>query len=558
MMRIESVSVLAGVLSKKYNVQVKVSGTVAFSTIDSHGKPFINVPALESEEPEYMDKLRGFIDHEVGHIRFTDFQYQADAVTSAAGGMPIMMKSIWNALEDTFVERKMGEVYIGCRSNLSKLVRIVFSEHLSMENNFNLNSDGTATDDFCGIDVLNVIFNYILYAQRNRAYPFLHDFMQERRDLVEHLVPGLADKIDAVMDEAWPHNNSTQENLEWARKILEVLKAEKPVEESLKSESHKKNARRRLVQSKEDTGATQEEIVEDALESISILEDDVSGSSSTSIDSVLNSRKAITGSILCSVVDSHASHCEVSIIETARDGFCNTMSPDMQIKAKRITNRLASQIQALMQTWVMNRGGAFRRGRLDSRKLARLAVNDQRIFEQRVEQRSINTEVIILCDMSGSMQGVKAATLSEGLYALTHALAPIRGVKLGAYGFSSDRFVPILNIGEKVHNKMYLNCSGGTYCGEMSLAALSKFSWKPDTRRIFIVMTDGETDNEELFNLALNRARQAGVEIVGVGIESYSIAKYVTTDELVLINDTMELPSKLFGILRDKLIRKGL
>ena len=183
-------------------------------------------------------------------------------------------------------------------------------------------------------------------------------------------------------------------------------------------------------------------------------------------------------------------------------------------------------------------------------------MNDQRIFQQRVQQRGLDTEIVILMDMSGSMcDGNKDIISSEALYAITHALNNIKGIRMAVYGFSGTYFIPIKEFDQPVHGNMHLDCTGGTYAGEASMMALSKFSWREGTRRIFIVMTDGDTYNHDLFIVALNRARKAGVEVVGIGIGDDSMKNYVSKDEYVFVDDIKTFPAKLFAVLRGKLVR---
>ena len=109
---------LASVLGDQYGVEVCIGGNKAAT----NGK-VIQIPSLPMEADETVLALvRGYIDHESGHIRYTDYNAiytaQMDAVT----------KHIWNSIEDWRIENKLAEIYPGCRHNLHWLMRHIFLE----------------------------------------------------------------------------------------------------------------------------------------------------------------------------------------------------------------------------------------------------------------------------------------------------------------------------------------------------------------------------------------------------------------------------------------------
>ena len=416
------------------------------------------------------------------------------------------------------------------------------------------------------------ICNYILYEHRARAFSELAPYVARHAEALEEVCPGMVAKLAAVLDEAWVNNDSTEHNMESAKKVVEVIFEGYSWPSEFNETEQLGNALSPYNKdsfgsagsgsdSDSDSGGTTDidsQAIMEVLAAAQSKEEETGHpvynishkltiGSNNDINEALNDA-AMEGSMV-------AAPASTEIHEERREYFCRDLPVFMKSEALRVTARLASQLQALLQAYVMNRGGAFRRGRLDSNKLARIAVNNPKVFQQRVEQRAINTEIIILADMSGSMSGRRAKVLSEGLYALTHAIYPIKGVTIAAYGFAGSRFIPILEMGERPHDKFLLSCEDGTICGSMSLKALSRFGWTSDKRRIFIVMSDGDTFDDDLFKLALKKARKAGIEVVGIGVESKAMQDYVDKDEYVYVNRVSDLPSQFFTVLRDKLIR---
>lgn len=577
-MPVDSVGILAGLMSQQYRIHIEVGGEEAYTAIGKDGQVTIHLPGLETDADKYIDYLRGYIDHEVGHVRYTKHDMLSEVFRASKGRhLPTMTKNIWNIFEDTYVERCMAEDYLGCGRNLRQLQRLVFKKDAEPPSLDNTNQ---------ALAVAARICNYILYEHRARAFSELAPYVARHAEALEEVCPGMVAKLAAVLDEAWVNNDSTEHNMESAKKVVEVLfegyswpsefneteqlgNALSPYNKDSfgsagsdsASDSDSDSGSGSDSDSGSDSGGTTDidsQAIMEVLAAAQSKEEETGHpvynishkltiGSNTDINEALNDA-AMEGSMV-------AAPASTEIREERREYFCRDLPVLMKSEALRVTARLASQLQALLQAYVMNRGGAFRRGRLDSNKLARIAVNNPKVFQQRVEQRAINTEIIILADMSGSMSGRRAKVLSEGLYALTHAIYPIKGVTIAAYGFAGSRFIPILEMGERPHDKFLLSCEDGTICGSMSLKALSRFGWTSDKRRIFIVMSDGDTFDDDLFKLALKKARKAGIEVVGIGVESKAMQDYVDKDEYVYVNRVSDLPSQFFTVLRDKLIR---
>lgn len=83
--------------------------TIVVPEIDLLSRP--NMTETEVEEAaDLLETIRGRVVHEVGHVLYTDFAACEDAVRREKGAL---VKQIWNALEDAFVERRMVEDYGG-------------------------------------------------------------------------------------------------------------------------------------------------------------------------------------------------------------------------------------------------------------------------------------------------------------------------------------------------------------------------------------------------------------------------------------------------------------
>ena len=72
-------------------------------------------------------------------------------------------------------------------------------------------------------------------------------------------------------------------------------------------------------------------------------------------------------------------------------------------------------------------------------------------------------------------------------------------------------------------------------------------------RKIAIMITDGDANDGDDFEKAIARARRAGVEFLGVGIQDEHILQYLPEDECCIISEVHELAAEILRMLRRKL-----
>ena len=108
--------VLATVLGRKYGIVVVIGGADAYTD----GKT-IHLPGLPAQTDDtFLGLVRGYIDHEAAHIRYTDFELLRSE------SIPPLTTHIWNILEDWRVEKRLAEIFPGCRRNFKWLIRHMF------------------------------------------------------------------------------------------------------------------------------------------------------------------------------------------------------------------------------------------------------------------------------------------------------------------------------------------------------------------------------------------------------------------------------------------------
>ena len=109
------------------SIQVTQRGAQAYARADKTGKPYlVNIPYIpNTATPGFLAAIQGFIDHEVGHILFTDWSVQRIIKGNAK------LHSCWNIVEDPFIERCIAKKFPGTAYNLDKVYGY-FLEHITI------------------------------------------------------------------------------------------------------------------------------------------------------------------------------------------------------------------------------------------------------------------------------------------------------------------------------------------------------------------------------------------------------------------------------------------
>jgi cobaltochelatase CobT subunit len=116
----------SSVFGRKKNIEVIFEGDGAKTDGSKVYLPAINMQADVSDEQAAI--MRGYVDHEAGHVRHTDFQVLRDNREKMQGNK--LLHSCANALEDVWLEQRVREEYDGAETNLRAVSTAVNSEFI--------------------------------------------------------------------------------------------------------------------------------------------------------------------------------------------------------------------------------------------------------------------------------------------------------------------------------------------------------------------------------------------------------------------------------------------
>lgn len=213
-----------------------------------------------------------------------------------------------------------------------------------------------------------------------------------------------------------------------------------------------------------------------------------------------------------------------------------------------LRRKLMSQLDALTNPLKT----ADRKGRkLSGRHITRIISGDPRVFEVKDEGRDIDSAVLLLQDVSGSMSGEKVRVASQALFASAMAMSGIDGLELSAMTFPGNAVVIRSNESARRHQARFdLASYGGTPMTEAIQLGTRMLLATKRSRQLMIVLTDGAPDNHVTAATAIATAGAQGIEVYGIGILTNQFRPLF--DQWQTINDLHELPEKLTSMIRDK------
>lgn len=572
---ITSMSKLASMLGARYGVKVQVSGTGAFT--DYNGKsPIINLPLVTAERGQEV-LLHGYIDHEAGHVRYTDRKI----FNNVRVQQRYFTKTLWNICEDVYIERRMSAAFRGCGQNLRRIAIVLFR--------------GKIEPTTCE-PVLEQALSYILYGCRSIPVQELRPEAAVLRDAfpwpsilpeLDKLIArsavtknsdeclSLAEEMEALIISAYKQEYGEKQSQQDSQgqdsqsgqgqdsQSGQGQGSQKPLtkEEQKRAASLKKNldkainktAKTHIGSDNITPGEMWEIMKKDMAASINAGHGYYS-SGAEDIRHKLDIGKAIADKIAPSYDVGKYTGCRSMTIRKAAG--CNPLSQDDIILGDRMAVQLASRMSSVLQTRSLVKRGTGSVGtRLDNHRLYRPAVGDARIFRHDIPGRTPDVEIMCLVDTSGSMYGDSISTVNQTAYAIVKATQNIRGCAVGIMSFNTtmesvkDMHTPVPPV-----RLTRMEANGSTYLGSALMRVLDCFTEKA-RRHVVIILTDGMADDLPILSSALDRAEQNAVEVYGLGIGdggSY-IGDVMGRKHFRKVRRNNEIPAALLGMLGEAL-----
>ena len=586
---ITSMSKLASMLGARYGVKVQVSGTGAFT--DYNGKsPIINLPLVTAERGQEV-LLRGYLDHEAGHVRYTDRKI----FNNVRVQQRYFTKTLWNICEDVYIERRMSAAFRGCGQNLRRIAIILFRGKI----------EPTTSEP-----VLEQALSYILYGCRSIPVQELRPEAAVLRDAfpwpsilpeLDKLIArsavtknsdeclSLAEEMEALIISAYKQeygekqsqqDSQGQDSQSGQGQDSQSGQGQGQGQDSQSGQGQGQGSQKPLTREERKCAASLKKKLDKAINKIAkeqagsdnitpgemweIMKKDMAASinaghgyyssGAENIQCKLDIGKAIANQIAPSNDVYKYTGCRSMTIRKAAG--CNPLSQDDIVLGDRMAVQLASRMSSVLQTRSLVRRGTGSVGtRLDNHRLYRPAVGDARIFRHDIPGQTPDVEIMCLVDTSGSMYGGSISTVNQTAYAIVKATQNIRGCAVGIMSFNSTmESVKDMHTSVPPVRLTRMEANGGTALGSALMRVLDCFTEKA-RRHVVIILTDGMADDLPILSSALDRAEQNAVEVYGLGIGdggSY-IGDVMGRKHFRKVRRNNEIPAALLGMLGEAL-----
>ena len=613
------VVLLCRMLSAQYKIKIQPG---ACSVADKFDAPawcrkdkdgyVLQVPFSPYMTEEQWRYLRGFIDHECGHVKFTDFEtytnmqksvvddclnYKPRASVTLKGFLKDYANMVINILEDVRIERLMGIDFPGSRTNLNKL-----SEHLF--------KDCYSVSTMMGVGMAGRLYSLLFMRVRSLINPALEESAQLLYDDMKVEVLSECTEYIRHLDAVWGIGDSFRQDwnveyaaLEFIRIVIEVLEDYTNTTQgtnSRKSSSDTGNSSDGDTgnSSDGDTGDSPDGGTASGKQSVAVSAKAVSAMASDLYNLQWNDEGNISKRFLdemqtatdrlennnqisdedLTLVDSMFTHTAERLdtlldrikMNALADGkrvyitecsHIHALSPEQRGDMDVVMYNLYGRLADVLQTMTLVRHSTGLCGaRLDAHVLHRASVGDGRIFSKKVQRLRRVTEVALLFDASGSMVMNEYGKSNNNEMAQCMALGCLKalralpGVKSSLSGFSNGEMFVMSDYGDPVQ-EVILSAIGGTPLGASLVELTSQFSDGPDVRRIILFFTDGFPDNVGSVTMALDLAKRSGIEVYGIGLQTKAINTFMDSDHSIIVNSINDLAGGMCDMLRKGMVR---
>jgi cobalamin biosynthesis protein CobT len=254
-----------------------------------------------------------------------------------------------------------------------------------------------------------------------------------------------------------------------------------------------------------------------------------------------------------------------------------------QVEPKLVSQEnFAQQVRKLIQIKArVQRQYGVKKGKLDQSRLSRICFDapgfNERVFKNKIDNKTLDAAVTVLVDMSGSMNGMKAYyALASTL--LVNEVCSTLNIPLEIVGFTDGKlnsytdWCPTMYIYKSFSDlkvssdklKEYFEISSqwmvGNPDGENILWAHDRLLKRKEKKRLLVVMSDGSPAASKasagigrFTDTVIKEIEKAkAIDIYGLGLCSDSVKSYYQAHSVV--NNPEEIPSKLLQLIERKII----
>jgi cobalamin biosynthesis protein CobT len=562
-----------------------------------HDGKTIYLPRIVAKTTELeLKQLMASTDHEVAHDRYSSFEVLKKKELHPQG----MLMFVWNFLEDSRINYIEALEYRGFKDNWDDCSSILIEDILKKAKGQTSPAAVIMTALFCWeITLTGSIFPQIELVV-SKATP-----NKKVLDVLNNFTDRLADCY-SILDKELGSEATYQLALDILKELGEECKEElkpKPV----KGDGDGKVAKPGGKEETENSGSSEEKgdggeksppkdeeykvinikISEEDLEKFSLSMHNEDGTDMGKVGINFEPVKEKGGWDLTDydkfiVVDypKQTSPADYLLV-SKKSNFLKEYRDEVEPKLVSQEN-FAQQVRKLIQIKArVQRQYGVKKGKLDQSRLSRICFDapgfNERVFKNKIDNKTLDAAITVLVDMSGSMHGMKAYyALASTL--LVNEVCSTLNIPLEIVGFTDGKlnsytdWCPTMYIYKSFSDlkvtpdklKEYFEISSqwmvGNPDGENILWAHDRLVKRKEKKRLLVVMSDGSPAASKtssgigrFTNTVIKEIEKAkAVDIYGLGLCSDSVKSYYQAHSVV--NNPEEIPSKLLQLIERKII----
>ena len=540
----------------------------------------ITLPAIPDDVDltlEQVKVMRGYVDHEAGHIRHSDMPLIMDKYNRWCNSGKQALKDIHNCLEDIWMEEKVMDDYPGSAKNLHTTTKVMSEDALKEYKELGP-EEREDLDKALGSFTHQGICNSIISVGRE-------DYgVSANREYIEEAIPEhMQDHARGWCDLARKCKNS-QEVVDLAKavyKLMENPEAEDQDPQDFDPESGSDVEDGELGSEKGEgkgkgKGEPQDGKGKLGKELEELIDSLIPGGMGTNTGDYKGSYTIKTDKY--DTVNSLKNPGDVEAFTKGDvDSYNSThsrISSDVAVMKSKLRRALLSREQ---RDWDYGHES----GKLDNKRLVAAYSRSPTVFKKRTERLEEDTAVCILVDLSGSMAGSKAKVAQECTVAVAECLEGT-SITYSILGFDANYhdngggtwarsdanrmydFKPFEQSLRKSRGALGLLHETGMHNNadrDAVVYSINELKARPESRKVLIVLSDGHPCHESSASTAqlskycktvVDNSRKDGVECVGIGIKSDAV-KSIYKDHIV-VNSIKDLSGTMFNKLTSILL----
>ena len=517
--------------------------------------------------PAIQKVMRGYLDHEAGHVRHTDFEVLEAEAKKSSGGL----KAIWNSLEDIWLEAKVIREYPGAEKNLKQLV-----EHVRAKELEGIDKDSKAKKTLLGVNKESICMGICSVGRLSYGGEL------NKKEAEEYISKKMYGWSKAWTDAVHKCQN-TEDVWALAREVAKKIKDDPELESNPEDFDFQPGGKSDgSGEPSEETGG-KEPSGNFSPEDVGEGPDSNTGKNKTGVKVVDDNNKIaedIFGGSGITPPKGKGKNKQYRVLTTRFDQVLHkdntsdlgvhklmkTTPPTEYDKIKAevgphvmvMKSKLRRAITALEQRdWDYGRSN----GSLDNKRLVSATLGLENVYKKRIEREELDTAVLMLVDLSGSMCGEKMETAGKSAIAFAECFEGT-SINYQVAGFSNrwdssrgnQEFNKVYSEAQKrnstyhrveplqvyqfkrFNDKLFsskgamaalTNASGGNNTDRCALMwAYEELKKQPQKRKILLVFSDGspacitigEPDLYGTLKDGVDWIEKKGIETIGIGI----------------------------------------